>query len=230
MRFLTLQIPRSYYHAVEQAGVDIAIDGAQVKHRRAHHVRGLGKEYGAARGRRKHRRAKMGDWTAVVLAAGRGSRMRSSRPKVLHTVAGLPLVAYAARGVRAVGDPPVIVVVSPASRSDVDAAVGEEAECVEQPDPLGTGHALATALIGVSPKAKHILVANGDVPLVKPETFQSARDASREAQGDGNAPQLLRRCSIRTGRRPPSTRRSRQADSDRRGRGRCGASDRRLSR
>ena len=99
--------------------------------------------------------------------------MRSSRPKVLHTVAGLPLVAYATRGVRAVGDPPVVVVVSPASRSDVDAAVGEEAECVEQPDPLGTGHALATALIGVSPKAKHILVANGDVPLVKPETFQA---------------------------------------------------------
>ena len=116
---------------------------------------------------------KMGAWTAIVLAAGRGTRMRSSRPKVLHTVAGVPIVSYAAEAARFTDENGVIVVVRPADRAEVSLAVGGDTECLEQPDPLGTGQALATALIAASPESQHVLVINGDVPLVRKETVQA---------------------------------------------------------
>ena len=115
----------------------------------------------------------MGAWTAIVLAAGRGTRMRSSRPKVLHTVAGVPMVSYAAEAARFTDANDVIVVARPADRAEVSSAVGGDAECVEQPDPLGTGHALATALIAAPLDSQHVLVINGDVPLVRRETVQA---------------------------------------------------------
>ncbi len=115
----------------------------------------------------------MGAWTAIVLAAGRGTRMRSSRPKVLHTVAGVPIVSYAADAARISDLNEVIVVVRPDDREEVSLAVGGGAECVEQPDALGTGHALTTALMAVSQESQHVLVINGDVPLVRRETVQA---------------------------------------------------------
>ena len=115
----------------------------------------------------------MGGWTAIVLAAGRGARMRSSRSKVLHTVAGVAIVSYAADAARFADVNEVIVVTRPADRAEVSLAVGGDAECVEQPDPLGTGHALTTALIAASPESQHVLVVNGDVPLVRRETVQA---------------------------------------------------------
>lgn len=99
--------------------------------------------------------------------------MKSSRPKVLHTVAGVPMVSYAADAARFMDGNDVIVVARPTDRAEVSSAVGGDAECVEQPDPLGTGHALATALITVSSDAQHVLVINGDVPLVRRETVQA---------------------------------------------------------
>lgn len=99
--------------------------------------------------------------------------MRSSRPKVLHSVAGVPMVSHAADSVRFTGVNNVIVVARPSDRAEVALAVGGDAECVEQPDPLGTGHALATAAIAVPPESQHVLVVNGDVPLVRRETAQA---------------------------------------------------------
>lgn len=99
--------------------------------------------------------------------------MRSSRPKVLHTVAGVPMVSYATEAARFSDVNDVVVVTSSADRAEVSLAVGADAECVEQPDPLGTGHALATALITVSPESQHVLVVNGDVPLVRKETVHA---------------------------------------------------------
>ncbi len=96
--------------------------------------------------------------------------MRSSRPKVLHPVAGAPLVVHAVRAVSAAAG--VTVVTAPDSRADVEAALGDDAECVDQPVPLGSGHALATALITLPPSARHALVVNADAPLVKPETVR----------------------------------------------------------
>ncbi len=115
----------------------------------------------------------MDAWTSIVLAAGKGTRMKSSLPKVLHPVAGAPLVALAVRAVSAVNPARVILVASPRNRADLEAAVDGPVQCVDQPVPLGSGHALATALITLPPSAKRVLVLNADVPLVKPETVRA---------------------------------------------------------
>ena len=83
------------------------------------------------------------------------------------------MVSHATEAARFSDVNDVIVVTSPAGRAEVSLAVGTDAECVEQPDPLGTGHALATALITVSPESQHVLVVNGDVPLVRKETVHA---------------------------------------------------------
>ena len=98
--------------------------------------------------------------------------MNSSRPKVLHAVAGLPLVAHVARSVRAINPSSVIAVTSPDGRAEIAEAAGG-VQCIDQPVPMGTGHALATALIAVPHATRHVLVMNGDVPLVMPETVRA---------------------------------------------------------
>ena len=99
--------------------------------------------------------------------------MRSSRPKVLHTVAGVPMVSHAAAAARIPDVRDLIIVTRPADRGEVALAIGGDVECVEQPEPLGTGHALTTALIAVPPESQHVLVINGDVPLVQRATVQA---------------------------------------------------------
>ena len=98
--------------------------------------------------------------------------MRSALPKVLHPIAGLPLAAHAVRAVSAVTPAPVIVVVDPDSRPGVELALGGGAVCVDQPVALGTGHALAIALMTLPASARDVLVLNGDVPLVRPDTVR----------------------------------------------------------
>ena len=96
--------------------------------------------------------------------------MRSSTPKVLHRVAGVPIVVHAVQAARHANPSSTIVVVAPASRAEVAAAVGDGVECVEQPDPLGTGYALKEALAQVPFSARHVLLLNGDKPLLRGET------------------------------------------------------------
>lgn len=114
------------------------------------------------------------------MAAGKGVRMRSSTPKVLHRVAGVPLVVYAVNAARHVNPASTVAVVAPASRADVAAAVGDGVECVEQPDPLGTGQALASALERVPASCQHILLLNGDKPLLRGETVAELAELHRK--------------------------------------------------
>ena len=110
------------------------------------------------------------------MAAGKGTRMRSRTPKVLHRIAGVPMIAHVTRTVKQLQPAAVIVVVAPAQGEAIADATGDGVECVEQPEPLGTGHALTTALQQVSPDALHVLLLNGDVPLLRPETLQALMD------------------------------------------------------
>jgi bifunctional UDP-N-acetylglucosamine pyrophosphorylase/glucosamine-1-phosphate N-acetyltransferase len=105
--------------------------------------------------------------TAVVLAAGEAKRMRSRQPKVLHPLAGRPLIAYALRTARAVADR-TVVVVGP-NAGDVRAAAGDGVTFVEQRERLGTGHALgqARAACGDGP----VMVLAADMPLLSAETL-----------------------------------------------------------
>ncbi len=117
----------------------------------------------------------MTDFEVVVLAAGDGKRMRSSRPKVLQEAAGRPLLAWVVEAARAL-DPGVIHVVyrGEAVRSGTEAALGPDRPSlnwVEQPRPLGTGHALAQALPAISDR-RAVLVLYGDVPGLEPVSLR----------------------------------------------------------
>ena len=107
----------------------------------------------------------------VVLAAGQGTRMRSKLPKVLHDLAGRPLLAHALDAARELKPHSINVVVGHAA-SQVRAAFADARDVtwIEQRQQLGTGHALAQALPSVAPDAT-ILNLYGDVPLVRGETL-----------------------------------------------------------
>jgi bifunctional UDP-N-acetylglucosamine pyrophosphorylase/glucosamine-1-phosphate N-acetyltransferase len=107
----------------------------------------------------------------VILAAGQGKRMHSALPKVLHSIAGRPLLAHVIDAARAL-KPERILVVYGYGGAEVRAAFpGAPVEWVEQARRLGTGHALMQALPRI-PRAATVLVLNGDVPLLRIETLR----------------------------------------------------------
>jgi bifunctional UDP-N-acetylglucosamine pyrophosphorylase/glucosamine-1-phosphate N-acetyltransferase len=107
---------------------------------------------------------------SIVLAAGLGTRMRSPLPKVLHTLAGRPMLTWVAEACReATGQPPTIVT-GPGDEA-VQATV-EDAHWVIQEDRLGTGHAVLQAKSTLEAHQGMVLVANGDMPLVTAHTMK----------------------------------------------------------
>ncbi|KAB0681736.1 bifunctional UDP-N-acetylglucosamine diphosphorylase/glucosamine-1-phosphate N-acetyltransferase GlmU [Aureimonas leprariae] len=114
---------------------------------------------------------------SVILAAGEGTRMRSTRAKVLHEIAGLPMVAHAARVAEAAGSTAVAVVTG----RDADAVEGvvrqamPAAETFVQAERLGTAHAVLAAREAITRGFDDVLVQFGDTPLVLPETLMRAR-------------------------------------------------------
>jgi bifunctional UDP-N-acetylglucosamine pyrophosphorylase/glucosamine-1-phosphate N-acetyltransferase len=115
------------------------------------------------------------------MAAGEGTRMRSSTPKMLHPVCGQPMVAWPILAAREAGAERVAVVVSPGH--DISAALPEGSETVVQPQPDGTGGAVRAALAQIE-SAETVLVLSGDVPLIGTDTIAellAAHDASPAA-------------------------------------------------
>jgi bifunctional UDP-N-acetylglucosamine pyrophosphorylase/glucosamine-1-phosphate N-acetyltransferase len=108
----------------------------------------------------------------VILAAGLGKRMQSDLPKVLHPLAGRPLLAHVVATARSL-DPGLICVVYGYGGERVRAALGQDDLVWAKQEPqLGTGHALAQALPYLDPKV-HTLVLYGDVPLIRADTLRS---------------------------------------------------------
>ena len=107
----------------------------------------------------------------VILAAGQGKRMRSRQPKVLHPLAGQPLLAHVLTAARAL-NPARIVVVHGHGGEQVRAAL-TDADCiwVEQAEQRGTGHAVIQAMPTLT-DLDRVLVLYGDVPLIAPETLR----------------------------------------------------------
>ncbi len=113
----------------------------------------------------------------VILAAGQGKRMRSDLPKVLHRLAGRPLLAHVIAAARALKPAKIHVVHGHGGEAVKAAFTGERIEWVEQARQLGTGHALQQALPKVS-RAATVLVLNGDVPMVSADTLRKLVRAS----------------------------------------------------
>ncbi len=117
----------------------------------------------------------------VILAAGQGKRMQSATPKVLHQIAGKPLLEHVIDCARSLS-PVEIVVVYGHGGAQVREAFADQAALgwAEQAEQLGTGHAVQQAMPELS-QADQVLVLYGDVPLTRPDTLRELIDAA----GDG---------------------------------------------
>ncbi|PCD04621.1 bifunctional N-acetylglucosamine-1-phosphate uridyltransferase/glucosamine-1-phosphate acetyltransferase [Sphingomonas spermidinifaciens] len=112
---------------------------------------------------------------AIVLAAGRGTRMKSELHKVLHPIAGKPMLLHLLDSVEVLGAERQVVVVGD-RREQVEAAVAGRADTAQQAKQLGTGHAVAQAEAALAGFAGDVLILYGDVPLVRPETMRRMLD------------------------------------------------------
>src|SRR5712692_5915379 len=120
----------------------------------------------------------------VVLAAGGGTRMRSSRPKVLHAIGGRSLIAHVLFAVGTT-DGQTAVVVGPGQEAVVKAAkaVMPGAEFYVQHERRGTAHAVLAAKAALARGADDVLVAFADTPLITPGTLGRLRDALAAGAG-----------------------------------------------
>ena len=116
----------------------------------------------------------------VILAAGKGSRMRSTLPKVLHKVAGKSLLAHVVDSALTLNPVQIHVVVGHGKDQVIDAFESHPKKAlltwVEQTEQLGTGHAVAQAIPMIGDNAS-VLMLTADVPLIKPDTLASMVDA-----------------------------------------------------
>lgn len=115
----------------------------------------------------------------VILAAGQGSRMQSDLPKVLHVLAGVPLVIHAMRAGRVLEPERVVVVVGHGGEQVAQVAQSEDEGVliVHQAEQKGTAHAVAQARAALEGQAGDVVVLYGDTPFIRPETLASMRAA-----------------------------------------------------
>lgn len=108
----------------------------------------------------------------IVLAAGKGTRMKSENPKALTPLLGLPLTAHVLHALRGAGIDPIIVVVGHGAEQ-VKAALGDGYLYALQTEQLGTGHATMQAMPLIPEGITRVVVAAGDAPLVTPEAIRA---------------------------------------------------------
>lgn len=115
----------------------------------------------------------------IILAAGKGTRMNSDLPKVLHPIAGAPLLVHAMKSAAQLEPEKTVIVVGHGGESVGAAALAydEDATIVTQTEQLGTGHAVASAKSALAGFAGDALVLYGDTPFISPETLQRMQAA-----------------------------------------------------
>jgi bifunctional UDP-N-acetylglucosamine pyrophosphorylase/glucosamine-1-phosphate N-acetyltransferase len=112
--------------------------------------------------------------TAVVMAAGLGTRMRSSTPKHLHPLLGRRMVDWVIAAARDAGAQPIVVVASPETRDGFDGL-----DVAVQEKPLGTGDAVRVARAQLAPAGGDVLVLSGDTPLLTPNVLRGLVETHR---------------------------------------------------
>ena len=117
----------------------------------------------------------MHEFAAIVLAAGKGTRMKSDLHKVLHPIAGRAMLDHLLASVAQL-DPVDTVVVVGAGRGQLENALGSRASTVLQEPQLGTGHAVQQAEEALAGFSGDVLILYGDVPFVRPETMRAMLD------------------------------------------------------
>jgi len=111
----------------------------------------------------------------IILAAGKGTRMKSTKPKVLHELAGKSLVARVVETAQKLAPDNIYLVYGHGGEQIIDAFKDQPVNPVEQAEQKGTGHAVAQVLPHIDPDNK-VLILYGDVPLIETETLQRLID------------------------------------------------------
>ncbi|MBV9550820.1 MAG: bifunctional UDP-N-acetylglucosamine diphosphorylase/glucosamine-1-phosphate N-acetyltransferase GlmU [Alphaproteobacteria bacterium] len=116
---------------------------------------------------------------AIILAAGQGTRMKSALPKVLHKVAGLPMLGHVVKALRSAGVERIVVVTAPAAEAvrSYSASLGCENAIQEQ--QLGTGHAAAAARTALAGFDGTLVIVNGDMPMITADVISDVLKAQK---------------------------------------------------
>jgi bifunctional UDP-N-acetylglucosamine pyrophosphorylase / glucosamine-1-phosphate N-acetyltransferase len=121
---------------------------------------------------------------AVILAAGPGKRMKSKRAKVLHRLAGRPMILYSVETARRLPSDRILVVVGHQAEWLKEVLEGRPVEIVHQDRPLGTGHAVLQVKTALSDYKGPVLILNADVPLITVDTLRSLVKLHRDQEAD----------------------------------------------
>jgi bifunctional UDP-N-acetylglucosamine pyrophosphorylase / glucosamine-1-phosphate N-acetyltransferase len=122
--------------------------------------------------------------STIIMAGGLGTRMRSRKPKVLHDLCGLPMLAWVVAAAAEAGADDVVAVVSPAIADEVAAAFPRVQVAVQDP-ANGTGHAVEVGLAALAGRAERVLVLSGDTPAIRAETVRAVRESGSTDGADG---------------------------------------------
>jgi len=117
---------------------------------------------------------------AVILAAGMGTRMKSATPKVMHKVAGLPILGHVISAVRGAGVARIVVVTAPDAEEVRAYAIQQGAQTAIQEKQLGTGHAAAAAATVLAGFDGETVICYGDMPLMTEATLAASFAARKE--------------------------------------------------
>ncbi|WP_196793118.1 bifunctional UDP-N-acetylglucosamine diphosphorylase/glucosamine-1-phosphate N-acetyltransferase GlmU [Bartonella birtlesii] len=114
---------------------------------------------------------------SIILAAGEGTRMKSSLPKVLHKIAGLPLICHVIKQIEAAGASQLAVVVGEAAKdvSETVQSFAKNAMIFEQKERLGTAHAALSARVALQKEIDDVLIIFADTPLIEQNSLQQIR-------------------------------------------------------
>jgi len=126
---------------------------------------------------------KQQDLAAIILAAGKGTRMKSDLTKVLHPICGRPMVWYVAALARMVGAEKTVVVVGHQASTVMEAMAGEALTYAVQEEQMGSAHAVLQAGDALRGFNGDVLILCGDVPLLLPSTIEALLDSHRSHGG-----------------------------------------------
>lgn len=121
---------------------------------------------------------KMSKLSCIILAAGKGTRMKSDRPKVMHGLAGMPLIRHVVNTCQSLNASQIVTVI--AKGMDDVAATVAPFETAIQKKQLGTADAAKSALPHLKSKRGHVLILLGDVPMISKETLKALWDAGKK--------------------------------------------------
>lgn len=119
------------------------------------------------------------DVAAIILAAGKGTRMKSNQAKVLHEIGGAPMICYVVEAALAVVDDVVVVIGHQAEQVRKALKAYSSLRFALQEEQLGTGHAAMTAICEIPAGVEDAVILCGDTPLIKPETVRALIDEHR---------------------------------------------------